>query len=447
VIDGTGLSRGDNNRNDKLRRLRQLVPREHAVAGIDLADKVQVIVVTDHDSKVLARRRIRCRAWQLGPVLDWAAGQAVKAGYTGVTAACEPTGHRWQILDQLATARAIPLVCVQPLLVARAREHEDYTRDKTDDKDAVLIARLAGRLHCYQPERPEGNWSRLRHLGLRRVGLLADSVACRHQLRDLLECVWPAVLDTAAHPLKSATWLAAIDMILTRGGGDPARLARLDPAQFHQAVRDHLPRWGATRLYRRIANNIFAALGDRTGVTGQRRGALERAQLVLQDWHTLEQRLTDIGQRMTATLDDLGLTKLATSIPGISAISAAAILAETGDLSRYRTGRAVVKHAGLAPREHTSGTHTGRTRITGRGRPALRLAAWRAIWAAQHTNPVYQQRLHHLTTRPTNPLTPGQARTALAAALLRQLHAVITRQTPWNPHIAAPQTTQPTPQP
>lgn len=38
----------------------------------------------------------------------------------------------------------MPLVCVQPLLVGRARESEDYTRDKTDDKDAVLIAQLVG---------------------------------------------------------------------------------------------------------------------------------------------------------------------------------------------------------------------------------------------------------------------------------------------------------------
>ena len=34
------------------------------------------------------------------------------------------------------------LVCVQPLLTGQARQPEDYTRDKTDDKDAVLIARL-----------------------------------------------------------------------------------------------------------------------------------------------------------------------------------------------------------------------------------------------------------------------------------------------------------------
>jgi transposase len=54
---------------------------------------------------------------------------------------------------------------------------------------------------------------------------------------------------------------------------------------------------------------------------------------------------------------------------GLSAVDAAAILAETGDLTRFVTGRAVVKHAGLAPRENLSGAFTGRTRPQRRARP------------------------------------------------------------------------------
>jgi transposase len=40
----------------------------------------------------------------------------------------------------------MPLVCVQPLMSAWARRAEDLTFDKTDDKDAVLIARLVPQL-------------------------------------------------------------------------------------------------------------------------------------------------------------------------------------------------------------------------------------------------------------------------------------------------------------
>ena len=57
------------------------------------------------------------------------------------------------------------LVCVQPLLVARAREAEDFTRNKNDDVDAMIIARLVTELRCYLPERADPTWARLRHLG------------------------------------------------------------------------------------------------------------------------------------------------------------------------------------------------------------------------------------------------------------------------------------------
>lgn len=122
MSDGTALSRGDRNRNDRLARLRLLLPRENAIVGIHLADDKQAAVVADHDSRVLARRRVTCRAWGLGSLLDCAVERAHAAGFASVTVACEPTGHRWRVLDQLAADRDLPLVCVQPLLVWRARE-------------------------------------------------------------------------------------------------------------------------------------------------------------------------------------------------------------------------------------------------------------------------------------------------------------------------------------
>ena len=173
-------------------------------------------------------------------------------------------------------------------------------------------------------------------------------------------------------------------------------------------------------------SKIFTALTDPAGVTAHRPGALERVALLLADWHDAHRRLADTETRMTAVLDELNLTELVTSITGISPVGAAAILAQTGDPPRFATARALVKHAGLAPREKLSGTFTGRTKFTGQGRPGLRLAAWRTVWGAQRANPVYAARYRHLTARDHNKLRPTQAQTVIAAAILRHLHAVIT---------------------
>jgi transposase len=96
--------------------LREAVPATNAIAGIDLADSKQMVVVTDHESRVLARRTFRRRAWELGTALDWAAGCASAAGFAGVTVAVEPTGHRWRVIGQLAAGPDMPFVCVQPLM-------------------------------------------------------------------------------------------------------------------------------------------------------------------------------------------------------------------------------------------------------------------------------------------------------------------------------------------
>ena len=79
--------------------------------------------------------------------------QAVKHGFAGLLVGCEPTGHRWRSVMQLADDAGAGFVCVQSLKVHLAREADDYTRDKTDHKDAVLIGKLISRLDCYLPER------------------------------------------------------------------------------------------------------------------------------------------------------------------------------------------------------------------------------------------------------------------------------------------------------
>jgi transposase len=395
-----------------------------------------MVVVCDHDSRVLARRTFRCKAWDLGAALDWAAGRATVSGFAGVTVACEPTGHRWRVLGQLAADRGMAFVCVQPMQTSWARRSEDLTMDKTDDKDAVLIARLTAQLRCYAPEPVEETWGRLRHLGARREELITANVAQVQQIRDLLDCVWPAALEAAAQPFRSQTWAAAMSVVLDRDAGDLDRTRRLGWDRFERAVRREITRRGGQKPCLRIARKLYSALSDPAGVLAHRPGALERVSWVLADWEADQQRLAQTEQRMVAVLDDLALTSLATSIPGISAIGAAAILAETGDPHRFASGRALVKHAGLAPREKLSGTFVGRTKLTGKGRPRLRVAAWRATWGALQTNTVYANRYRHLTSREHNKLKPTQAQTVIAAAILRHLHAVITTGRAWDPEIA-----------
>jgi transposase len=439
VAQGSGLTRGDRNRNAKIAALREVVRPDRAVLAVDLGEDRQVAVVLDHQGRVLARKVVTAKAYQLGGLLGWGAERAERAGFAGLTVGCEPTGHRWKALMGLADGAGCGFVCVQSLAVARAREGDDYTLGKTDHRDSYLIGKLVIRLECYLPERAGEGWARLRHLGARRFAQVAAVTSCMQQAGDLLGCAWPAPLAAAARPLESVTWLAGLAVITDRCGGDPRRLRKMGYAKFLAAIRRELPRWGGKLVRHSIVAGLWAALADTGGVAAQRRGALERLGLLLGDWRVLRARLADTETRMTGLLDELGLTELVTSIDGMSALSGAVILAETGDLARFASGRAVVKHAGLNPSERLSATITGQTRISRRGRPGLRSAAWRAVWGALRHNRVLGAKYAHLTGRDQNRLADGQARVACAATVLRWLWAVITTGQAWDARIAAGQ--------
>ena len=202
-------------------------------------------------------------------------------------------------------------------------------------------------------------------------------------------------------------------------------------------MRREITKRGGQKPSLRIVRNLFAALADPAGVIAHRRGALERVALVLEDW--------PVDQRTAGRDRDAGWSRCSTSSsspswsPRSTGISAGRRRGDPGRDRRpapvrHRPGDGQARRPGA--REKLSGTFTGRTKLTGQGRPRLRVAAWRAVWGSLQTNTVYAARYRHLTTREHNKLTPTQAQTVIAAAILRHLHAVVTTGQAWDPQIA-----------
>ncbi len=457
---GSGISRSDRRRNARKEALRSLVPRDGAVLGIDLGDQKQALALVDHDMRVLWRRSPRCAAHQLGgPVAD-AVAAAAKAGFSRVTVACEPTGSRWMQVQRLCREAGVALVCVQPLVSHIAREQEDYTGHKRDEPDAVLIARLAAELHCYVPEEPDESWACLRQLGRRRCQLITAATAAVQRIRDWLSVAWPSAVTAAADPFASVTWLAALDVVTSRCGADPARLAAgLDGEEFLALVREAGPGWGLTRPDRRIAAKVLELADDRDAVPVMRRGLLRRVRDELGDLQRYRRQLAETEAGMRAGLAGLGLSRLG-DVPGLTLTGAAVVLAEAGDPRRYETSSSMVKHAGLSPSDNASGAFEGASRISRRGRPSLRLAAWRAVFPMLTHNPVLKAKYEALvagaeesaraaagSARPgsaqaaqaarTARAARARARVACAASLLRWIYYMTVHDAGWDPVAAS----------
>ena len=250
---GSGMTRGDRRRNARRERLRGLLPRDGAVIGIDLAEDKQALAVADHDVRVLARKTVRVKAFRLGEALDWAVAQARVKGFAQVAVACEPTGARWLQVQRLCAERGLPFVCVQPLVSHIARQQQDYTTHKGDESDCVMIARLATELHCYIPEELDEAWAQLRHLGRRRAQLITSATASVQRVRDFLSVAWPVAPEACAHPFESVTWLAAMQVVMSRCGGQPEKLAAIGLAEFTALVRQAVAGWGGQRPASRYA--------------------------------------------------------------------------------------------------------------------------------------------------------------------------------------------------
>jgi transposase len=460
VSKGSGTTRGDRRRNARRERLRSLLPRDGAVVGIDLAEEKQAFAVVDHDVRVLARKTVRVKAFRLGEALDWALAKAREKGFEQVTVACEPTGSRWLQVQRLCAERGVPLVCIQPLMSHIAREQQDFTMHKTDEADCVLIARLAVELHCYIPEALDETWAHLRHLGRRREQLITQATASGQRIADFLSVAWPTVTEACAQPLKSLTWLTAVQAVTSRCGADPARLAAMGPEAFTAVVRAGVGEWGGKKAYGPIIAGIFAALTDAEGVVVfSRRGLLRRCADELGDLQRTRAQLRQVEADMTGALEELGLSRLG-DIPGLTAVGAAAILAELGDPRRYDSSSSVVKHAGISPADNASGAFYGQAHISRRGRPSLRLAVWRAVWPMLQFNPVMAAKYRRLTAEADaaagqmagqDGAAPGQvtsaaaaararrakARVACAASLLRWIYFLVVHDAAWDPAAAS----------
>ena len=140
-----------------------------------------------------------------------------------------------------------------------------------------MIARLAIELQCYIPEQLNEAWAQLRHLGRRRAQLITAATASVQRLQDFLSVAWPVASEACAHPFESVTWLAAMQVVTSRCGGQPEKLAAIGLAEFTALVRQAAAGWGGQRPAGPVCRAVFAALTSTEGVVvSHRRGLLRR---------------------------------------------------------------------------------------------------------------------------------------------------------------------------
>jgi len=143
------------------------------------------------------------------------------------------------------------------------------------------------------------------------------------------------------------------------------------------ALREHLrARTDLVRIRTMVKNRVHAVLHRRGILTpmGELFGRIgegfldqleldEAGQVILQRFRTLIGQLDETINESTALLQ---------TMPGIGLITSLTILAELGDLTRFRSRAAVANYVGLVPRHRNSDQKYWSGRITRRGPAHLR---------------------------------------------------------------------------
>jgi transposase len=131
--------------------------------------------------------------------------------------------------------------------------------------------------------------------------------------------------------------------------------------------------------------------------------------------------------------------KLLVSIPGVGDKTAAVILAEVQDISRFDDVRQLVAYAGLCPQERQSGTSVrGRPQLSKRGNARLRKALYMPALSAMRWNPLLKAAAERLLAR-------GKCKMAAIGALMRKLlhlaYGVLKNNKQFDPNFATCQST------
>jgi transposase len=102
----------------------------------------------------------------------------------------------------------------------------------------------------------------------------------------------------------------------------------------------------------------------------------------------LEDQVHHIEKEIAHHIDESHTTLL--SVPGVGYTTGAIILAEIGDIHRFKTDDQLLAYAGLDPSVYQSGNFEGNYKISKRGSSILRWALYQAAQAAVKFDPVFK---------------------------------------------------------
>lgn len=382
--------------------------------GIDIASETHVVAVLGEDGAVLVK------PMPFGEDAEGYAKLLVKLGTEPTLVVMEATGHYWKNLFAALSAAGHEIALINPLRTHHYQA-EGLARTKTDAIDALGLARF-GREKRPAPTRLGSEAvEALRELVRHRDRLRQDFDDRVRQLHRVVDLGFP---EFTRHVRDLSSMLAT--SILVEYPTAEA-IAKATPRRLAKLRYDGRHSVGAE-----LAEALIAAAKRSVG---QHHGPVYRLQVhdICQDLELWRRRLAERGGDIERLLEAHEVGSLLTSIDGIGPQTAARLIAELGDITRFANAGALAAYVGVVPALKGSGKRKPqRAPLTPFGHARLRQALWMPVLSAVRYNAWLKAFYGRL-------VAAGKPRKlALVAAMRKLLTAVWTVATTGKPFVARP---------
>ena len=356
------------------------------VIGADVAKEFSEVCILGLDHSVHKRLTVQHDSKESMAYLIQVIKAKEKDFEATATVVLESTGHYHKILERALLEHGIGVVEINPIQ-SDSIKNLSIRKVKNDRTDAYHLAML------YVFERNS-------------IKTAKPDEASFTTLKMLLRAYYDLQTERTAHFLKLQAYLDQVylnfdkDCLSLKTAAAQAFLARYPlPENVLQArkntvenlLKKHSRRgdaWVKDKLVKILAKaDTMRQLGSRNSVFAQLiRSEIELYQLLDRQMGELLKNVNSfLLQNAQSNNPKLALqVALLDSIPGIGQLSAMTIVAEAGDITRFKNARALTAFAGLDPSVKESGKFKGkRNRISKRGsrllRRALNLVASRSV--------------------------------------------------------------------
>lgn len=390
------------------------------VVGIDVAKRRHVAAIHFPDGSIKKPFSFQNDRQGFERLIRRVERARFESGVRETLFALEATGHYGHALQHYLVAGNRSVVGVNPSHTKRAKELLDGSPEKSDTKDAIIIADLAAHGRGRPVTQLDGVYAELRRLGKLREQLTKERTRYLNRYTGLVDLTFPELIGLV-HDVTCPT----IRNLLAAYPTAP------DIAQRqYRRIRRLLWKWSIGHFDDKRCRQIHEAAKHSVGIREGLEAVRLQMRLTLSSLRSVEGQLSDVEEAQGEALRQVPYAEKLLSIPEIGAVTVATILGETGDLRQYRSAEALIKLAGLNLYSLSSGTFHGRTRITRRGRPLLR----QIIFLAALRMSKQGRPLAEFHDRLLNRLAKPQIAVACSRKLLRMIFAMVRDETIYQPN-------------